>query len=124
MTDRVLVVEDDDAIALVLEDLLVSEGFEVQRAANGRAALDMLSTFRPHVIVLDLMMPILDGWGFRATQRGLDSDLATIPVVILSGAREATAASIELDAAAVVVKPFTLDVLVDTLRQAARRRER
>jgi DNA-binding response OmpR family regulator len=124
VTDRVLVVEDDDAIALVLEDLLVGEGFDVQRAANGRTALDMLMTFRPHVIVLDLMMPILDGWGFRTMQRGLDPDLATIPVVILSGAREATAASIELDAAAVVVKPFALDELVETIRQAAGSRER
>ena len=124
MTERVLVVEDDDAIALVLEDLLVSEGFDVERAANGRAALDMLVTFRPHVILLDLMMPVLDGWGFRSMQRGLDPDLATIPIVILSGAREATAASVELDAAAVVVKPFALDVLVDTIRQAAGSRER
>jgi DNA-binding response OmpR family regulator len=124
VTERVLVVEDDDAIALVLEDLLVSEGFDVERAANGRAALDMLVTFRPHVILLDLMMPVLDGWGFRSMQRGLDPDLATIPIVILSGAREATAASVELDAAAVVVKPFALDVLVDTIRQAAGSRER
>ena len=124
MTDRVLVVEDDDAIALVLEDLLVGEDFDVQRATNGRAALDMLLTFRPDVILLDLMMPVLDGWGFRALQRGLDPDLATIPVVILSGAREATAASVELDAAAVVVKPFALDVLVETIRQAAGWRER
>jgi DNA-binding response OmpR family regulator len=124
VTDRVLVVEDDDAIALVLEDLLLGDGFEVQRAANGRAALDLLVTFRPHVILLDLMMPILDGWGFRAMQRALDPDLATIPVVILSGAREAAAASTELDAAAVVVKPFSLDVLVETIRGAAGTRER
>jgi DNA-binding response OmpR family regulator len=124
VTNRVLVVEDDDAIALVLEDLLVGEGFEVQRAENGRTALDVLLTFRPHVVVLDLMMPVLDGWGFRARQRGLDPDLATIPIVILSGAREATAAGVELDAAAVVVKPFVLDELVQTIRTAADKRER
>lgn len=115
---RVLVVEDDDAIALVLQDLLVSEGFAVERAANGAIALDLLPEFRPNVIVLDLMMPVLDGWGFRVRQRALSPELATTPVVILSGAREATAAASELQAAAVVVKPFVLDVLVDAIRSA------
>jgi DNA-binding response OmpR family regulator len=115
---RVLVVEDDDAIALVLQDLLVSEGFAVERAANGAIALDLLPEFRPNVIVLDLMMPVLDGWGFRVRQRALSSELATVPVVVLSGAREASTAASELQAAAVVVKPFVLDVLVDAIRSA------
>lgn len=116
---RVLVVEDDDAIALVLEDLLVSEGFAVERATNGAVALELLPEFRPNVIVLDLMMPVLDGWGFRVRQRGLSAELATIPVVVLSGAREATTAAIEMQAASVVVKPFVLDALVDAIRGAS-----
>ena len=116
---RVLVVEDDDAIALVVEDLLVSEGFAVQRADNGSVALELLPEFRPNVIVLDLMMPVLDGWGFRVRQRALSPELATIPVIVLSGAREATTAAIEMQAAGVVVKPFVLDALVDAIRSAS-----
>jgi two-component system, chemotaxis family, chemotaxis protein CheY len=112
-----MVVEDDDAIALVLEDLLQGEGFAVQRAANGAAALDLLREFRPDVILLDLMMPVLDGWAFRAAQRRLEQPFAAVPVVVLSGAREANAAGAELDAAAVIVKPFALDALVETVRQ-------
>ena len=109
-------VEDDDAIALVLEDLLQGEGFVVRRAANGATGLDLVSEFRPDVILLDLMMPVLDGWAFRAAQRALERSLAQIPVVVLSGAREATAAAAQLEAAAVIVKPFALDPLVETVR--------
>jgi CheY-like chemotaxis protein len=115
---RVLVVEDDEAIALVIQDLLESEGFEVQRAHNGRAGLSLLHPFEPHVIVLDLMMPVLDGWGFRAEQRQLPPPLSTIPVVILSGARDAAAAASDLAAAALVVKPFALEALIEAIRSA------
>jgi two-component system response regulator MprA len=114
----VLIIEDDDAIALVVEDLLQGEGFDVRRAADGRAGLDVLDDFAPQVIVLDLMMPELDGWGFRAAQQRLGPPLAEVPVVVLSGAREASAAGIDLAAVAVVMKPFELDVLTDAVRQA------
>jgi DNA-binding response OmpR family regulator len=117
---RVLVVEDDDGIALVIQDLLESEGFEVQRAPNGRAGLVLLHDFEPDVIVLDLMMPVLDGWGFRAEQRQLASRLSQVPVVILSGARDAATAADALDAAGLVVKPFALEALVDAVNSALR----
>src|SRR3954447_26088577 len=120
MTLRVLVVEDDDSIALVIQDLFESEGFEVQRAPNGRDGLTLLQDFRPHVIVLDLMMPVLDGWGFRAEQRQLPSQLSQVPVIILSGARDAAAAATDLDAASLVVKPFALEALIDAVHSALR----
>jgi CheY-like chemotaxis protein len=116
---RILVVEDDDAIALVLEDLLTGEGYSVGRAADGAAALSMLPALQPDVIVLDLMMPVLDGWGFRAAQRTLAPELARIPIVLLSGARDALAAGEELGASAVVVKPFALDALLEAIARAA-----
>lgn len=115
---RILVVEDDDAIALVLEDLLTGEGYLVDRAAHGAAALSMLESFQPHVIVLDLMMPVLDGWGFRAAQRSLTPELARIPIVVLSGARDAADAAEELGASALVVKPFGLDALLEAIARA------
>lgn len=114
---RVLVVEDDDSVALVLADLLEEEGFEVRRASNGRTGLDLLEAFRPHVVLLDLMMPVLDGWGFRAHQRQLPPDLAQIPVLVLSGARDARTAAADLGAAGVVTKPFEVDALADTVRR-------
>jgi DNA-binding response OmpR family regulator len=117
---RVLVVEDDDGIALVIQDLLEGEGFEVQRAPNGRAGLLLLHDFQPDVIVLDLMMPVLDGWGFRAEQRQLASPLSQVPVVILSGARDAANAAINLDAVALVAKPFALEALIEAIHAALR----
>ncbi|HTD78294.1 MAG TPA: response regulator [Chloroflexota bacterium] len=114
---RVLVVEDDDSVALVLADLLEDEGFEVKRAANGRAGLDLLKAFRPQLVLLDLMMPVLDGWGFRAQQRELTPDLAQIPVLVLSGARDAGTFAADLGAAGVVAKPFEVDALADTVRR-------
>ena len=120
LAGRVLVVEDDEGIALVIQDLLEGEGFEVQRAPNGRAGLALLRDFQPQVIVLDLMMPVLDGWGFRAEQRQLPSQLSQVPVVILSGARDAATAAIDLDAVALVVKPFALEALIDAIRSALR----
>ena len=116
--ERVLVVEDDDAIAMVVEDLLQGEGFDVRRAADGLAALDELRDYEPQVIVLDLMMPVLDGWGFRAEQLRLAPPLAQIPVVVMSGAREANTAGADLRAASVVVKPFDLDALTAAIRDA------
>ncbi len=120
MTPRVLVVEDDEGIALVLQDLLESEGFEVRRAPDGREGLILLQDFQPHVIVLDLMMPVLDGWGFRAEQRQLAPQLSRVPVVILSGARDAAAAATDLEAASLVVKPFALEALIDAVQSALR----
>jgi CheY-like chemotaxis protein len=115
---RVLIVEDDDAIALVIHDLLQIEGFEVRRARDGQAGLSLLQTFEPHVILLDLMMPVLDGRGFRAGQRRLPPHLSDIPIVVLSGAREAATAAHDLGAASLVVKPFELDALTEAIHSA------
>jgi DNA-binding response OmpR family regulator len=117
---RVLVVEDDDSVALVLADLLEDEGFEVKRAANGRTGLDLLKAFRPQLVLLDLMMPVLDGWGFRAQQRQLAPELAQIPVLVLSGARDARTAAVALDAAGVLAKPFEVDALTAAVRRLLR----
>lgn len=115
---RVLVIEDDDAIALVIQDLLEGEGFQIERASHGRDGLALLQSFEPQVIVLDLMMPVLDGWGFRAHQLQLSPSLAGVPVIVLSGARQAAAAGRELGATAVIVKPFKLDTLTNAVRSA------
>ena len=84
MPDLVLVVEDEAAARAGMEQLLRASGYEAVGAPNGQAALELLrSGVRPRVILLDLMMPVMDGWAFRREQLR-DPQLAHIPVIVLS----------------------------------------
>jgi CheY-like chemotaxis protein len=114
VTHRVLIVEDDHDTREMLGHFLELEGYEVEKAANGREALDALrAADDASAILLDLMMPVMDGWQFRAVQRQ-DESLARIPVVVLTaaGARDRMP---PIDADAWLAKPVDLDVLLDTL---------
>ena len=112
---RVLVVEDEESLGGVLSDVLADAGHEVRWARNGQEGLRLLEAWQPQVIVLDLMMPVLDGWGFRAAQRGLPEALAEVPVIVLSGAREARRTAEELGAVAAITKPFELEDVPTTV---------
>jgi CheY-like chemotaxis protein len=112
---RVLVVEDEDAVGQVVADALADEGYEVRRARNGREGLAVLTGWLPGLILLDLMMPVMDGWTFRSEQRRLGGAAATVPVVVLSGARDARLRAAEIDAVAAIAKPFDLDDVVATV---------
>jgi two-component system cell cycle sensor histidine kinase/response regulator CckA len=108
-----LVVEDDADIRDALDGLLSTEGFRVAGCCNGREALDWLHTsFKPDLILLDLMMPVMDGWQFRVAQKH-DPELATIPVVALSA--DATAKAAAIDADAYLRKPVDYETLIDTI---------
>ena len=122
MTDskcRVLVVEDDEAIRCFVIEALAWEGYEVQEAADGYAALAILSEWRADLVVLDLMMPCCDGWMFRAEQLARE-DLSDIPVVVMSAAHDAQREADKLQATAIVPKPFELDRLLATVGRLAK----
>jgi CheY-like chemotaxis protein len=114
----VLVVEDDPVIRSVLVETLVDEGWEVREAQDGESALAELDRWRPSVIVLDLAMPTMDGWAFRAEQRrrGLAAD---VPLVIVSASREVEVRREELEPVAVLLKPFDLNDLIAAVHAAA-----
>jgi len=112
---RVLVVEDEDTIGQVVTEALVDEGYEVRRARNGRDAIEVLRGWCPQVILLDLMMPELDGRGFRTEQRRLGSPAADVPVIVVSGAREARRRAAELGAVEALSKPFDLNRVVEAV---------
>jgi len=81
---RLLLVEDEDAIRESLGEALAGDGFEVMMAANGWEALQLLRNApRPSAILLDLMMPVMDGWDFRRQQLN-DPSLRDIPVLVVS----------------------------------------
>jgi two-component system, chemotaxis family, chemotaxis protein CheY len=88
MTDRnrILIVDDDENILSALGELLELEGYPVEKARNGREALDRLGASRdtPGLILLDLKMPVMDGWQFLA-ERAKEPSARDVPVVLLSG---------------------------------------
>ena len=83
----VLIVDDEHAIVETLAEVLRTEGYAVATAANGALALEAMRAQRPDVVLLDYMMPVLDGAQALAEMRS-DAALATIPVVMMSAATE------------------------------------
>ena len=119
-TPRVLVVEDDDAIAQVLQRSLRMEGYEVRIAGDGVTALDEAHAFLPDLVILDLGLPRLDGLEVAKTIRHSDD----VPILVLT-ARDGVDARVEgLDAGAddYLVKPFERQELLARLRALLRRR--
>jgi CheY-like chemotaxis protein len=108
---RVLVIDDDAELRDLLSAVLKSEGYEVFTAENGAAALSVLRTMVPDVIVLDLMMPVMNGWQFREAQAAIPQ-YAPIPTVCLSGYHQARHQAAALGINACVLKPFDVDDLV------------
>lgn len=109
----ILLVEDDELIRRAIQMVLEWEGYQVDIAANGQEALDYLRAGnRPRLILLDLMMPVLDGEQFREAQ-SRDPNLASIPVIIVSAASFAEAIS----AARHIRKPFEVQELLDAIHQ-------
>jgi DNA-binding response OmpR family regulator len=113
---RVLVVDDEVVIRTLLVDALELEGFEVRCGADGEEALDIVESWSPDLIILDLMMPRMDGYHFRDEQRRRAS-IADIPVVILSAVRDLHQKTAGLAPAAVIPKPFDLDEVLDTVQR-------
>jgi two-component system chemotaxis response regulator CheY len=118
---RVLVVDDDDAIRNLLDDVLELEGYESRTAPDGASALAAARDWTPDLIVLDLMMPRMDGWQFREAQLEQPS-LREVPVLVVSASRRASDAYRDLGAAAVVAKPFDLDDLIGTIDRLTKQR--
>jgi CheY-like chemotaxis protein len=111
---KVLVVDDHEAIRETLQIALDDEGFDVRCAANGVEALEILDRWQPCVILLDLMMPVMDGWTFRAEQQRRH-DGESVPVVLLSAAGRLDEQQRALGAAATITKPFDIERVISTV---------
>ena len=117
---RILVVDDEQSITDFIALGLRHEGFEVRTAPDGRAAMRAVDEFRPHLVVLDLMMPRVDGWELCRAISGERSR----GIIILS-ARDETAdrvQGLELGADDYLVKPFEFTELLARIRAVLRRR--
>jgi CheY-like chemotaxis protein len=112
----VLVVDDDRDLAVALADALGELGYRALCAHDGEGALRSLAESAPAAIILDLLMPRMDGLAFLGS-RLTDDRLSQIPVIVLSGHREMSAQARELDADVVLEKPVKLLMLVGAIQQ-------
>jgi CheY-like chemotaxis protein len=114
----ILVVEDDTDIRDAIAEVLADGDYRTLCASNGAAALAELRAAQPTpcVILLDMMMPVMDGKEFRALQR-VDEALREIPVVVLSAHADATALAEQMQAAGFLRKPVDLVTLLQTVEQ-------
>ncbi|RKH71914.1 response regulator [Corallococcus aberystwythensis] len=113
----VLVVDDDPDILEALSEILEAEGFEIRRARNGKEALERLEPDPPDLILLDLMMPVMDGWEFAQRMRQ-KPDFAAIPIIVLSADRNVGSKAKDIGAMGHLAKPFELNDLLSMVRQS------
>ena len=108
MSHHILVVDDDRSIREIVQAALEDEDFAVTTATNGREALERIAESRPDVILLDLNMPVMDGWAFHARVR--DEGLR-IPVVFMTAGQHACVEAARCGAEGCLPKPFGIDEL-------------
>ena len=120
---RILVVDDEPHITELLAMGLGYQGFDVERAATGREALDAVARQAPALIVLDVMMPDLDGFEVARRLRRDEGASTRIPVIFLT-ARDATEDKVEglrLGSDDYVTKPFSIEELIERVKAVLRR---
>ena len=117
---RILVVDDEPRITDLVSMALRYEGFEVETAGTGRAGLKAVEDFRPALIVLDVMLPDMDG--FAVTER-LTADRVKVPVLFLTArdAVEDKVRGLTLGGDDYVTKPFSIEELVERVKAVLRR---
>jgi len=124
MTDRlgiwpmedatILVVDDDPSIRDVVASLLQMEGYDVLTASNGLEALRVIERQMPDLVVLDMRMPVMDGWTFveKLHQRGLD-----VPLLVLTATQDAHLWAEQVGAEDFLEKPFEITSLLESVER-------
>lgn len=115
---RILIIEDDPGIRESLSELLREVGYAVLEARNGLEGLREATEHRPDVILLDLMMPAMNGWEFRAAQKQ-DATLVDIPVIVISAFTSKDEEAAMGDVVARFAKPFDVMALLEVVRRTA-----
>ena len=123
---RILVIEDDASIRLGLEDTLKAKGYRVTVATRGAAGLELAERARPDLIILDIMLPDMDGFEVCRRLKSGSRELAATPIIMLSarGAEIDRVRGLELGADDYVTKPFSLMELLARVAAVLRRQAR
>ncbi len=114
MSNKILVVEDEPDLSLVIVERLKSAGYDVYSATNGKVALEQIKTNKPDLIISDVLMPELDGFGlFKALQQ--NPATAKIPVIILTARGKMSDTFTSIGVADFLAKPFDAQTLLATV---------
>jgi two-component system chemotaxis response regulator CheY len=110
----ILVVDDDPAIRTTVSEILELEGYPVTTASNGMEALEAVERDNPSLVLLDMRMPVLDGWGFARAlrQRGM-----MMPILVMTAAQSARTWAEEIGAQGYLAKPFDLAELLNAVER-------
>jgi CheY-like chemotaxis protein len=114
MQHPILIVDDDPSILSTVSDILEFEGYPVATATNGAEALDALDKVHPGLILLDMRMPVLDGWGFA---RELKDRGVVLPILVMTAAQDASRWAQEIGADGYLAKPFQLMELLTAVQR-------
>jgi DNA-binding response OmpR family regulator len=112
---RVLVVDDETLIGEIVADLLASDGYVVDTAANGSEALELIHRWHPDAVVLDMMMPEVAAWDFLA-RYSADTVCHGLPVAVLATTLTTEVGLEEVGVSAVIPNPFDLQHLLETIQ--------
>jgi CheY-like chemotaxis protein len=112
--ETVLVVDDDTSILDTVSAILEGEGYDVVSATSGEEALDAVARKLPAVILLDMRMPVMDGW---AVARALRQQGISVPIVVMTAAESAKRWADEVGAEGYLAKPFGLDELLTIVQR-------
>jgi CheY-like chemotaxis protein len=120
--NRVLIVDDEVVIRDAIAAVLRGEGYEVTTATNGQEGLARALSARPDVVLVDMMMPVMDGEEMsRRLQE--DPEMREVPIVVMSAVHRSLR-ELTFNHAAFLPKPFDLDTLLETIAEALERRGR
>ena len=116
---KVLIVEDDGNIAQLLQLYLEKECFETQTAPDGGRGVELFRSFQPDLVLLDIMLPVLDGWGVCRKIR----ETSDTPIIMLTakGETEDRVGGLEMGADDYIVKPFEMKEVLARIRAVLRR---
>ena len=110
----VLVVDDDRYLCELIVDVLEAEGHMARTAMNGEQALEQVRERKPELILLDLMMPVMNGWELAAALKA-NPEWSDIPVVLITAHHDGEGKRQETGAKAVITKPFDIDHLAEVV---------
>ena len=119
MTKKILIVEDESNISQLLQLYLEKEGYETQVACDGGKGVELFRSFRPHLVLLDIMLPVMDGWSVLKKIREEDKT----PVIMLTAKGETNdkVQGLEDGADDYMVKPFEMKEVLARIHAVLRR---